>query len=1420
MRFFLLLFCVVLTLGLGWAGPGGAQDSAEDDQSFLERWLQDTLSGAGRDITITGFSGALSSSARMQELTIADDEGVWLTVRDVQLDWSRLALLRGRLQVSELSVGYVDMARAPVSEQTVTPEDAEAGEFALPELPVSVNIDRVYAERIQLGEALAGQPVALTLDGSVMLDGGAARADLAIRELERSDQLTLGAGFSNETRILAIDLALSESAGGILTALAGIPGAPQINLTIQGEAPISDFEAAIALSSNGQERLGGSVQIGLAEGTTDSYRFGAMLEGDLQPLLQPDMHPFFGNAAALDVQGQTRAGGGVDLERLSVSTAALRLDGSLSIDGSGWPERFDLSGEIAGDGPMRLPSDEARPVMVSRVALTARHDGSQGPGWEAEFEVEGFDNGAFQIGSAALSGRGTMSRDGGKAIDAAVELAVNALTAADPALNTALGETITGTTGIGWQQGQPIAVRDLDVTSGDARLTATAEIGAVADGLPVSGDATLAADDLTRFADLAGRDLAGAADLALSGRGTLLTGAFDLVLDAGTSDLRIGEARLDPLLAGESTLRLDAERDTEGTRIDTFTLRNAQFSSNVTGQLNATTGALSVAARLNDVSLAEPRLAGPVTLSSEVEWTAGSPVQLTNLDLEGAGAVLTGDGTLDPDKDGMPVTGSFTLQSSDLSRLADLAGRDVAGQINATFEGAAEIRGETFDLKLQARATDLRAGIAQLDPLLAGTGTLSVSATRNGDAFALRTLDLAFPKLTASGDGQVGTDGGSASLQARVTDLDGVSPGLSGPARLDAEGTWDKDGKVSLTRLDASAAGASINAEGAVWPDEADLPVEGKLTLNVADFRSFASLAGLPSLAGSLALEASGQGKLKTVEADATVNLEASGFRTGLTQVDALAGGDVSLSASAAIGDGPPDIRKVDLTTRALTVKIGGTGPGTPVTLDARLSDLGLLVPGFPGPLTMTGEATFRDAEGRDVDLNITANGPGGIEARVNGNVEDFGQTVALGITGSAPAGIANQAIEPRSIEGRLAFDLRVDGAPGLDAASGTVRLSDARLSLPNLKATLSGISGGVDLANRTAQVTLGGVSATGGRFDVSGPITLAAPFSTNLSVVLQNLGLLDPSLYSTSLTGQVNIDGPLAGGALIAGTIGLGKTELRIPSGSVGIGAIPDIEHRGESPAVYETLRRAGLIKEETESGGGAPLGLDLTINAPNQIFIRGRGLDAEMGGSIQLQGTTAAVIGSGSFELIRGRLDILGKRLDLTEGLIDLRGSLDPYLRVVAENETDDVIAKVIIEGQASSPEVKFESTPPLPQEEVAARLLFGQDISKISAFQAAQLVSAAATLSGRGGGGLLGGLRSGLGLSDLDVKSTDDGGTEVRAGAYLSENIYSEIAVDSDGNEEININLDVSPSLTVKGIAGSDGNTGFGIYFERDY
>ncbi len=276
----------------------------------------------------------------------------------------------------------------------------------------------------------------------------------------------------------------------------------------------------------------------------------------------------------------------------------------------------------------------------------------------------------------------------------------------------------------------------------------------------------------------------------------------------------------------------------------------------------------------------------------------------------------------------------------------------------------------------------------------------------------------------------------------------------------------------------------------------------------------------------------------------------------------------------------------------------------------------------------------------------------------------------------------------------------------------------------------------------------------------------------------------------------------------------------MRLPQFGPSYSALEGLKHLNATPNVRRTLRFAGFETATSTGSTGPGYLLDLTVNAPKQLFVRGRGLDAELGGSLRLTGTTANVVPVGELNLIRGRLDLLRRRLELTEGSLWMRGSFDPVIAFAATTQIDDVDVSLRLEGVASAPDLTVTSSPEMPQEEALSFFLFGRSVTQISTLQAVQLAAAIRTLSGRGGAGLTDRIRKAIGVDDLDISVDAEGAPQAKAGRYISENIYTDLTVKSDGTSQINLNLEAGPNLVLRGRMGSDGNTGLGAYFEKDY
>lgn len=1277
-RFMVLALCALPV-------PAAAQ---EDDRGYLTALLEDNLSGAGRKITITGFEGALSSKARIAALTIADEEGVWLSLKDVVLDWNRSALLTGNVSVNELTAGEIVLARLPETEADSSLPAPEATPFALPELPVSVKIGKLATPRLSLGPTVLGQPVEAVISAAVSLEGGEGEAQLALDRMDGGPpgKLALTASYANGSRVLALDLQASEGAGGIAASLLGLPGTPAVDLTVKGEGPLDDYAADLRLLSDGEERLAGRVSVSVpgADEPQGALGFTANLGGDLAPLFAPDYAEFFGPDVALQAIGAKGADGRLDLSQLQVTTRALELGGSLSLAADGLPEKIDLKGQLGLDGkPVLLPLTTEERTLVDHADLAITFDAAQDEAWTANVQVQGLSRADLTAESARIIGNGAIVREATpRNAWGLLDITLAGLAPRDPALAKALGDQLTGQVAFQWTEGQPtFDLTALTLNGPDYRFDGKLSIGGLDSALTLTGSGDLTADDLSRFADLAGQPLAGRASATLAGQTALLSGAFDVTGQVRGNGLKIGVAEVDSLLSGASTIDLAMTRDESGTRLDRLDIAAASLTAKANGTI-ATAGSDITA----DLAFADLRALGPQYRGS-------------------------------------------------LNGLARFQGTPEAGRVS-----------------LDAKGQSLAIGVAEADNLLKGDSTIQAEATLAGSV-------------------------------------------------------------VQLQRLEVNAASLGVKASGKIDPAGHDLSAD-------LAFRDLRALGG--GYRGTLAAKAAFKGTPENGSLTATAT--GTGLAIGQAEADRLLAGNSRLAANLRLQGGQIKIDSATLENPQLRVAAKGdiAGNQRQVTLDAALANLGLLLPEFPGRLSVTGKLAD-DGNGYNVDL--AAKGPGGIALTTKGRMAPDFSRGDLAINGNAKADLANAFVSPTTVSGGLGIDLRLNGPLVPASLGGRVTLNGLRLANPALPNSVEGLNGAVSFAGGRAQLDLKGGLNSGGAFTVGGSAGLAAPYQGDITVALRDLQLKDPQLYQTKISGDLSVRGPLTGGAMIAGEILLKETELQVPStGLGGAAGLEDLRHVAEPGDVRLTRQRAGLVPEaETAGGGGGssrPFGLDLTISAPQRIFVRGRGLDMELGGSLRVSGTTANIVPSGAFELVRGRLDILGKRLTIAQAQLQMQGDFDPWLSVLASNESDGITSSVKIEGNASSPKVSFVSSPELPEEEVLARLLFNRDLSALSAFQAAQLASAVATLAGKGGDGIMSKLRKGFGLDDLDISTNAEGQTEVKAGKYISKNAYTEVEVDGEGKAKINLNLDVTPTVTLRGSVGAEGETSIGIFKEKDY
>ena len=1023
-----------------------------------------------------------------------------------------------------------------------------------------------------------------------------------------------------------------------------------------------------------------------------------------------------------------------------------------------------------------------------------------------------------------------------------------------------------------------IEINDLSVNA--QALTATAQ------GLIATGSSDVQAR--IELGDLSDADPAfGGALLAeafLNGP----AGARRLTISGEAQELRTGIPELDGALAGRTNLTVIAGESGDGSyRLEQLRLANPQVT--LDGQGDFAPGHLDAQVNLEfpDLTVLGRGWSGGLTASAtareqdgvrHIDLTGrGQDLRLGQQDVDGALTGTTDLRLLAEERDGVLTIRQLDLTNQQVTATAQGTYGPGVTDITASAEvqslaafgrgwrGSLAAQGSLRDeeggirrLALTGTGQDLALGQQNVDGALSGTTQIAVHATEQDGQFTIQQAELTNDQAQIRATGTIGSQSTDLSGHAAIRRLESLGLGWRGRFEADASFSDDSTGarrlSVDGTAQDLSLGQAQVDAalsgptrlqvlgterDGVFTIEDArvqnarlNATATGRIGQGVTDVTANVNAGDLRFLGNGIGGALTANGRL--IEEGGTRRITAqgtgSGLRVGQAQVDPLLAGSTTfdLAASQQVASGAIAVQRLNLRNPQLTVTADGS-LAAGMNLDARLANLALLVPGFPGSAQVTG--TVRQA-GNAYAVNLTGNGPGGTRAQVTGTAAQDFSTTDLRISGVSDAAIANPFLRTRSVEGPINFDLAMRGRPGLDALSGNLQLLNGRLADPQLGIRLEGLNIGANISGRRIAVDGSGGFAAGGRIAISGPADLDTG-NIDVAITLDNATVRDPNLYEAVLNGTVRASGVLGQGLLISGRVEIPNAEIRIPStGLGGARAIPDITHVGDTRPIRSTRAKAGLEpfpgQAATEAGmagppsvpGQVPPRLDLTIDAPNQIFIRGRGVDAEMGGQMRITGTARQVIPVGMLELIRGRVDLLGKRFDLTEGRIELQGSMIPVIRLVAETVQDGVTTRIIIDGEARDPDITFEASPDMPQEEVLSQLLFGRGLDNITPLQAAQLANAVAVLAGRGGEGIVGNLRNQVGLDDLDLATDDQGNVQLRAGKYLADNVYTDIAVADDGKTRLNLNLDITQDLRARATMSSDGQSSIGVFFERDY
>ena len=387
---------------------------------------------------------------------------------------------------------------------------------------------------------------------------------------------------------------------------------------------------------------------------------------------------------------------------------------------------------------------------------------------------------------------------------------------------------------------------------------------------------------------------------------------------------------------------------------------------------------------------------------------------------------------------------------------------------------------------------------------------------------------------------------------------------------------------------------------------------------------------------------------------------------------------------------------------------------------------------------------------------------------------------------------------------------------------------------MPESGLRLSGGEGRLVLQGDTLQVQrLNFQTARGGGVGVTGTMRLDAQqgLVPDLTVTSRNALLVSRPDLVASVSSNIKVTGSTVGGLSVAGPITIDRAEIAV--GAEQSAAFPTLEvreiNKAGGAATAPAVVRPAPAKPPPRAApppGAAPVRLALSIRAPQAVFVRGRGLDAEMSGQLEVAGTPAAPTVTGGLTMRRGDFTLLGRRLTFSRGVVTLDNldRIDPRLDFVASTTVQSTTINVEIGGTSRAPLIAVTSVPSLPPDEAMALLLFGKPASGLSAFELAQAAQGLAELTGQASGtGMLSRLRTGLGLDRLSVGSGSGANSPVslEAGRYVAPGVYVGARQGATGTSSRGVvQVDVLEHVKIEGDVGANSNGRVGVKMEWDY
>jgi len=301
-------------------------------------------------------------------------------------------------------------------------------------------------------------------------------------------------------------------------------------------------------------------------------------------------------------------------------------------------------------------------------------------------------------------------------------------------------------------------------------------------------------------------------------------------------------------------------------------------------------------------------------------------------------------------------------------------------------------------------------------------------------------------------------------------------------------------------------------------------------------------------------------------------------------------------------------------------------------------------------------------------------------------------------------------------------------------------------------------------------------------------------------------------------------------------------KGDVEIASGLIRVPDMPKTLHAREGKAILwrdsltaaapdtadtaaatRTVTRGAGEKEKRRFAGE----IDVSIRIPSGFWIRGKGLDIELAGDLNVREKDGRPIVTGELRAMRGDFIVLGRTLNLERGTVTFYGGdeTNPSLDISLTTNVEGTKIEILFGGTAQKPRIDMRSEPDMPETDIVSVLLFGSGVDNLDDNQA-DLVKKRSTemIASLGAAKLQEEIGGELGVDVVTVKSTgaDSEGSAVSLGKYLNPRTLLSYAYPLDSQSPAFVSLEyfLKGRFVVQSMYDNEGLGSLGVGWSKDY